>query len=248
MYCCLVMPQSLVPEISWDFKNVFENGKVYPEEKVESQRSTLITSRNIGDFLQGTSIEWDETMNAQVAYFNGTNSGVVVQNLTGLCMLRPRSCTNGFSAAFWMKWVKWKSYYIFTSSSFAMKQLIENIVAIEVFDEENQKSWRIFMDVNSTVEMGWQFFTMTWSLDNGLTVYLDGVNKSSETNTENFGFTTVESKYSGDRLAFGTTTEEIKNELNIRMYFNKFMIWEHKLKSSEVEEIYQNGKVMHVIN
>lgn len=239
LYFCLVTLKSLVPDISWEFTNM-QNGKVLAKEKADNNDDTsVVTSRNFGDLLQGTTTAWDEPLKTQVAYFNGTSSGVLIPTLTGLCVLRPSTCLDGFSVAFWIKRVEWKSYFIFTSSSFGMKELVQDTAAVEVVDAENQKTWRVFVTIDTS---NWQFFTMTWSQEDGITVYIDGVFKLNETNTVPTTYlATVNLAVAGDRLAFGTSVEDTRDEANVQMYFNKFMIWEHRLNTTEVEQVYQNG-------
>lgn len=238
----IVISQALIPDVSWDFTNV-KDRTVLAEEKISNNNedtTRIVTSRNSGELLQGTTVIWDEILKNQVAFFNGVSSGVVIQNLTGLCVLQPESCKEGFSAAFWLKWDKYESNLIFTSASFGMNQFVPETAPVEVTDTESGKSWRVFVPFDATYK-NWQFVTMTWSANLGLKFYIDGVLKeSSSTFQEANNLATVNSNLAQNRLAFGTTVAG-KSELNVKIYFNKFMIWERDLKSSEVEQIYKNG-------
>ena len=98
---------SLVPDFHWTF-DVDENKNTYEVKSV---------TQNVGSMLSGTTAVPSNDRYGSVAYFNGKDSGIIIDNVTSSCFMNPGLCTKGLSFSFWINWQKWGTNPIITSSS-----------------------------------------------------------------------------------------------------------------------------------
>ena len=96
---------NLVPDLHWTF-DVDESDKTYEVNSV---------NENVGRILSGTNIVPGHGRYGSVAYFDGGDSGIFINNLTSSCFLNPRLCKQGLAFSFWINWEQWGSEPFITS-------------------------------------------------------------------------------------------------------------------------------------
>lgn len=92
----LTFTGSIVPDFHWTFD------VSYAQEIFEVSSAT----DNVGALFNGTMIDGDSERYGSVAYFDGVNSGIFINNLTSSCFLDPGLCEEGLTFSFWLKRVK----------------------------------------------------------------------------------------------------------------------------------------------
>lgn len=240
----VVSNNELDADFVWDFENT-DNNKVFVAEKPANNDSAynIDRTRNFGELLQGTTLEWDGVLRSKVAYFSGNNSGVLFQNLTVPCLsdVNMSTCTNGFSISFWIKWIKGGAEsFVISSSLISIIEFAANGGPIEVYDEKTNLYYKI---IDSLFTNEWQFFTITWSQSNGLMVFINGTQFEFERVGIPVGIVQGRDSFENNWLGIGRIASKKFSPDNAVFYFNKLMFWRRVLTADEVGKIYTKGRI-----
>lgn len=223
---------------SWDADLHWELNS-YQGNKTYSSNKTSTTTTNIGDMLPGTNIDLDWESKHYTSFFNGTNSGILIDNLSGSCLGTDLSkCVDGFSVAFWIKWLEWKPNFIISSTWFNWKHFTDQIVPLEVWN--GTTSWRMFFPRN-VENKAWQHYVITWSQRNGINIFVNGLDKSTPNTQATGAMHTAGKDIQPERLALGTSAEKIRSEdTTVIIKMRRFSLWNTRLTKLQSENIYHN--------
>lgn len=216
-------------DLYWEL-NSYQGNKTYSSNK---------TFTNVGDMLPGTTIDLDWESKHYTPFFNGTNSGILIDNLLGSCLGTDLSkCTAGFSIAFWIKWIEWKPNFIISSTWFNWKHFTDQIIPFEVWT--GTTSWRMFFPRN-VENKAWEYYVITWSQSNGISVFVDGLDKSTSNIKGTNAIHTAGRDIQPGRLALGTSAEKIRPEdTAVVIKMRQFSLWNTRLTKTQIENIYDN--------
>jgi len=181
--------------------------------------------------------------------FNGHDSGILIDGLTETCVLDLKTCTDGFTIAFWIRWKEWDNdyEYIVSSSWFNIKHFTEDTAPVEVWDGSN--SWRIFHTRNMTLATEWQFYTMSWSSSEGLKIYINGLMKEQSAAKIPMQILNADLMTKG-KLAFGRQAREQGDlDKTPAILIRRLSLWDTMLSTDNVAHLYvQEGKCYFIYN
>ena len=189
--------------------------------------------------LPGSIIQIDWESEHYSSYFNGDNSGILIDDLSGSCLATDLSqCTDGFSVAFWIRWIEWKSNFIISSTWFNWKQFTEDTIPIEVWN--GTTAWRMFFGRN-VENKAWEHYVITWSQIAGISVFVDGLDKSSANLEATTAMHTSGKDIQPGRLALGTSAEKIRSKEETPIItMRRFSLWNTRLTKDQVKNIYNS--------
>ncbi|XP_066919491.1 uncharacterized protein [Clytia hemisphaerica] len=220
---------TLDPDQVWQL-NYYEGNKTFPENRTRN-------NTNIGTLYPGTAIEIDWSIESYIAFSNGQNSGIDIDQLSGICLTDLSTCVNGFSLSLWIKWDQWATDFIISSSKFNWKHFTEDTIPIEVWNGED-KAWRLFHSRDTTKK--WSFYVITWSKDDGITVFVDGVKDLRNTIEATSSMFNPFNQMKPQRISLGKSAAKVSPESprpNISL--RRFAIWNKQLSEDEVLTVYQ---------
>ena len=197
--------------------------------------------------LPGTTIDLDWESKHYAAFFNGTDSGILIDNLSGSCLGTDLSkCTDGFSVAFWIKWIEWKPNFIISSAWFNWKHFTDQMIPLEVWN--GTTSWRMFFPRKSE-NKGWEHYVITWSQSNGISIFVNGLDKSALNVEGTNVIHTAGKDIQPGRLALGTSAEKKRSEVvTVVIKMRQLSLWNTCLTKAQIENIYKNeGMIFSVI-
>ena len=189
--------------------------------------------------LPGTKIRIDWEAEQYSSYSNGSNSGLLFDNLSGSCLTDlPSQCTNGFSIAFWIKWVEWKPSFVISSPWFNWKHFMEQTVPVEVWD--GTTAWRMFFERDLNKEKNsWMHYVITWSRTKEIKIFVDGVDKSTPNLQVPIAMHLAGKDMKPGRLALGTSAEKIRSDDETPLiWLRRFSLWNKWLTSEQIQTIY----------
>ena len=203
-------------------------------------------SLNKGLLYPGTKIVPDSNRTGKVAYFNGTNSGIAIDNFQSNCFVYPSTCDKGLSIAFWIKWTKVKAQYLLCSANLTFQDYTGSVLPLSLWNGTHQ--WRIFSTPgNDATE--WHCYAIVWD-KHVLYLYIDGkkVHQDIGSHSASGPDGLLPSQMKPRRLTLGNTAKEnVIIEDTVGMYMDDLRIRERNISSSDIEEICKDGKFFRTI-
>ena len=192
---------------------------------------TKSSSQNRALLLPGTSIKATANSTAKTMYFNGTNSGLLINNITSSCFANPGTCYSGLAISFWIMIVpsgnETNQGLILSSANINIAYKSNGTVFVTLWN--GTREWGVMYNRN-TSKGAWQCFTVTWNTTM-LSFYIDGALKVRNGNvSSNMSQYTLAGRAVGKRVVFGNTARETADLKAIKMYLDELKIWNDTLR------------------
>lgn len=221
------------PLFYWPLDNII-NGVIMPSETIQGS-----LDRNL---IPHTNMLLATGMRQNSLVFDGRSDWLDAGAYQGHCLATPEQCQNGVTFAFYMNYLGRGLKYNFVFSSGALPWSSISITGFSMWVQNDtisvcaQTSTHIYRVTFPAHKGIWVYYTITWSLTNGLRVYDNGIEIQYTSATVENNKATA---FHRGTLVFGKSYQV--SGYNGRFYLDELVVYGKELSSAQVGALYAYG-------
>ena len=173
--------------------------------------------------------------------FDGATQYVNLGNHRGSCFGNLDLCTNGITISAWMNFGDNFGYYLCNgaqssgSFGFSFHHLINNQNLEAWFKKSNGRFWKVGVPMATVTRHVWYHMTVTWSEDNGASLYMNGCLRDQQTTFSGSAATYTPSAF----FSIGSPNDGFASaNLKAEFLMDELSVWDQELSEISVWFLY----------